>query len=419
MPQPETPSHTPTQKAETFLAFLLLSTIPAFVAGISTFAALWAVDKLRDSVWDAAAEQLPAVLSQLSPLLLCLAGGLIIGLWTRRCGFKLDTMHQVFGICRKEGGYHIPHLGKTLGLFFAPIVFGGAIGPEAGIAGFAAAGFTAVLDKTRIGGTGALSADTHPFRRAIRTLLDTDDEAQDSKEAKETLQELPLRKLWKVLLWILAAIFFVLGWACVSHVLGSAGEMPRFEGIDYATADWGAGIVALLLGYAFALFALAAQKVAASISSAIGPDPLKKALLAGLVLGGLACILPDLTFSGQDDIVDLIDTWQSWAPALLILVAFVKICMTKMCVALDWTGGEFFPTIFCGVALGYAVASLMGADPLLPVAVASGAAVGGWTRKPILSTAVLALCFSPIALPVVLAASWIAAELPHPQKKAA
>lgn len=396
MPQPETPSHTPTQKAETFLAFLLLSTIPAFVAGISTFAALWAVDKLRDSVWDAAAEQLPPVLSQLSPLLLCLAGGLIIGLWTRRCGFKLDTMHQVFGICRKEGGYHIPHLGKTLGLFFAPIVFGGAIGPEAGIAGFAAAGFTAVLDKTRIGGTGALSADTHPFRRAIRTLLDTDDEAQASKEAKETLQELPLRKLWKVLLWILAAIFFVLGWACVSHVLGSASEMPRFEGIDYATADWGAGIVALLLGYAFALFAL-----------------------AGLVLGGLACILPDLTFSGQDDIVDLIDTWQSWAPALLILVAFVKICMTKMCVALDWTGGEFFPTIFCGVALGYAVASLMGADPLLPVAVAAGAAVGGWTRKPILSTAVLALCFPPIALPVVLAASWIAAELPHPQKKAA
>ena len=276
-----------------------------------------------------------------------------------------------------------------------------------------------MLDKTRIGGTGALSADTHPFRRAIRTLLDTDNEAQASKEAKETLQELPLRKLWKVLLWILAAIFFVLGWACVSHALGSAGEMPRFEGIDYATADWGAGIVALLLGYAFALFALAAQKVAASISSAIGPDPLKKALLAGLVLGGLACILPDLTFSGQDDIVDLIDTWQSWAPALLILVAFVKICMTKMCVALDWTGGEFFPTIFCGVALGYAVASLMGADPLLPVAVASGAAVGGWTRKPILSTAVLALCFPPIALPVVLAASWIAAELPHPQKKAA
>lgn len=241
-------------------------------------------------------------------------------------------MHQVFGICRKEGGYHIPHLGKTLGLFFAPIVFGGAIGPEAGIAGFATAGFTAVLDKTRIGGTGAPSADTHPFRRAIRTLLDTDDEAQTSKEAKETLQELPLRKLWKVLLWILAAIFFVLGWACVSHVLGSAGEMPRFEGIDYATADWGAGSVALLLDYAFALFALAAQRMAASISSAVGPDPLKKALLAGLVLGGLACILPDLTLSGQDDIVDLIDTWQSWVPALLILVAFVKICMTKMCV---------------------------------------------------------------------------------------
>lgn len=40
MPQPETPSHTPTQKADTFLAFLLLSTIPAFVAGIGTFAAL-------------------------------------------------------------------------------------------------------------------------------------------------------------------------------------------------------------------------------------------------------------------------------------------------------------------------------------------------------------------------------------------
>jgi hypothetical protein len=418
MPQTDTPTHTPSQKAETFLAFLLLSTIPGFVAGIGTFAALWAVDKLRDTVWDAAAEQLPGVLSALSPLILCLAGGLVVGLWTRHCGFKLDTMHQVFALCKKEGGYHIPHLGRTLGLFFAPIVFGGAIGPEAGIAGFAAAGFTAVLDKTRIGGTGALSADTHPFRRAIRTLLDTDDEASASKEAKESLQELPLRKFWKVLLWILAAIFFVLGWASISRVLGSAGEMPRFDGIDYATANWGAGIVALALGYVFALFALASQKVAEAISSAIGPDPLKKTLLAGLVLGASACILPDLTFSGQDDIVDLIGTWQSWTPALLILVAFVKIFMTKMCVACDWTGGEFFPTIFCGVALGYAVALLMGADPLLPVALAAGAAVGGWTRKPILATAVLALCFPPITLPAVLAASWIAAKLPHPQRKA-
>lgn len=412
-------AHTPSQKTETFLAFLLLSTIPAFVAGVGTFAALWGVDKLRDTVWDAAQEALPAPISALSPLLLCLTGGLIIGLWTRHCGFKLDTMHTVFAICRRDGGYHIPHLGQTLGLFFAPIVFGGAIGPEAGIAGFAAAGFTAVLDKTRIGGTGALSADTHPFRRAIRTLLDTDDEASASKEAKKALSELPLRKLWKVLLWILAAICFVLGWMCISKLLGPAGEMPRFDTIDYASADWAAGIVALVLGYAFALFALASQKAAASISSAVGSDPLKKALLAGLVLGGCACMLPDLTFSGQDDIVDLIGSWQSWAPALLILVAFVKVFMTKMCVALGWTGGEFFPTIFCGVALGYAVAALMGADPLLPVALAAGAAVGGWTRKPILATAVLALCFPPITLPAVLAASWIAAKLPHPGKKAA
>ena len=56
-------------------------------------------------------------------------------------------------------------------------------------------------------------------------------------------------------------------------------------------------------------------------------------------------------------------------------------------------GGSFFPSIFAGVACGYGIAALTGADPMLAVTVVASAFLAGVTRKPLLSLAILVLCF--------------------------
>lgn len=85
----------------------------------------------------------------------------------------------------------------------------------------------------------------------------------------------------------------------------------------------------------------------------------------------------------------------------------LKLCLTQLCVEGDWVGGEFFPLIYCGVCLGYVLALVTGASPLVPVACASGALVGAATSRPILTTCVLALCFPPASLPVVALSAYV------------
>lgn len=412
------PAHSRLEKAEIVLALILLAAIPGFLTGAGTWLVLWLVDRLQTLIWQSTSS-LPPLAQMLSPLLLCLAGGIVVGLWTRHCGFELDTMHAVIAHCRKDGGYRIRNWGQTLGLFFAPIVFGGAVGPEAGVSGFAAAGLSSVLRRLRIGGAGALDGEGHPLADAVRALSAADDEDEASAEGRTRLQGLPHWKAAKTLLWALGGLSFAYGCLAVTKLLGPAGEMPRFDAVPYATADWAAGLLALAAGYAAALFGELSAKAAGKLSQRLGEDPLRRAVICGLVLGACACVSPLVLFSGQSGIGTLMETWSVWAPAALLVLVAAKLFLTKLCVSSFWVGGEFFPTIFCGVALGYAVALLMGAEPLLPIAMASAAIVGAWTRKPLLATAILALCFPPQTLPCVLVCSWIASKLPHPATKQA
>ncbi len=418
MPDSAHPAHSLPEKAEIVCSLILLAAVPGYVAGIGTWLVLWLVDRLQALIWDSAAAGLPPLARTLSPIALCLAGGIVVGLWTRHCGYELDTMASVIVHCRKEGGYRIRNWKQALGLFFAPIVFGGSVGPEAGISGFAAAAFSSVLRRIRIGGAGALDGEGHPLSDAVRALAEADDEDEAAQAGRTRLQELSHWKTAKALLWALAGLAFAYGCLTVTKLLGPAGEMPRFAAVPYATADWAAGLIALAAGYVAALFGDLCQKAAGKLSGALGADPLIRAVVCGLVLGVCACLMPLVLFSGQSGITSLMESWESWAPTALILLAACKLFLTKLCVASSWVGGEFFPTIFCGVALGYAIALLAGAEPLLPIALATSGIVAAWTRKPLLTTAVLALCFPPQTLPCVLVSSWIAAKLPHPASKA-
>jgi H+/Cl- antiporter ClcA len=128
-------------------------------------------------------------------------------------------------------------------------------------------------------------------------------------------------------------------------------------------------------------------------------------------MGAVACALPDVLFSGQSATYALSTSWQTAGAATLLATAVAKIVLSNVCVRSGWVGGEFFPLIFCGVAAGFALSAITGADPRLAVAVACAATVSGATGKWLLSTLVLALCFPPASLPAVAVAAYVAARL--------
>jgi H+/Cl- antiporter ClcA len=209
----------------------------------------------------------------------------------------------------------------------------------------------------------------------------------------------------------------VLGIMALAALLGPGSGLPRCEAIDYLASNWLVGILALAVGYLMVLLARGAGAAAKRLCGRMGI--VSRAVMCGAVLGVVAVFLPDVLFSGQAATGTLIDDWQTRGAIVLLATCAAKICLTQLCVQSGWVGGEFFPLIFCGMCAGYAIAAITGVDAMLPVAMATGAVVGGCTRKPVLTTCVLALCFPLVSLPVVALAAFVAAKIPVPSPKAA
>ena len=381
------------------LVLLLWALLAGVVVGAGCLATLKVVDLLQEVVWDGLAEALPQPLGAVAPVLFCTLGGVLVGVATSHTGFSLDTLGVVVGHCRTEGGYQVKSWPWALVLFALPIAFGGAVGPEAGVSGFTAALGTMAMHGMRRSGVAVARNTTHPLAAAWKALSPAaSDEGRRYARGP------------RILLWAVAAVGFVFGALGISRLFGPGAGFPRFDDIDYLglneSALW--ALLALPLGWALARLAAYAGKAAQLACGRMETVP--KAILCGVVLGLVALALPEVLFSGQSGTRDLLDGWQTMGAGVLLATCVAKLALTQLCEETGWVGGEFFPLIFCGVAAGYAVAAITGGNPMLAVALSTGALVGAATRKWLLTTCVLALCFPPVSLPVVALAAFLGAK---------
>lgn len=86
------------------------------------------------------------------PLVFCALGGLVIGLFQKRCGPYPQDMNTVMAEVKSTGRYDYRHMGASFGGALLPLLFGGSIGPEAGLTGVIAGLCTWVGDKMRFMG---------------------------------------------------------------------------------------------------------------------------------------------------------------------------------------------------------------------------------------------------------------------------
>ena len=119
-------------------------------------------------------------------------------------------------------------------------------------------------------------------------------------------------------------------------------------------------------------------------------------------------------FPGEAQSEYLIETWTTMGAFVLLATGLLKAFVTPMCLNMGWIGGNFFPSIFAGVAAGYGLAAITGADPMLMVTVTATAFLAGVIRKPLLVLAVLFLCFPVNGLLWMGLAAIIGAALPIP-----
>lgn len=418
------PLDTVAQKAEVGFGMVTLAIVAGFVIGLIVWAVFWASSALTELLWIDGRESLENALSQASipswwlPVAFCGIGGLVIGLWTRFFGGQPESLENVMASVKTTGGYQLERPGASIVGFLLPLVFGGSIGPEAGLTGIIAAACTRIGNSLKAAGirvkqitdvtvSAALSAVfASPFVGVVAA-------AEDSMPALDP-SDYEFRRKVKLVLYTASALGAIIGIALFTSVFGKESGVPHFNGVTPGANKLWWALPCILLGYLAALIYHASSTGFSKLDRRLGNHPVAKPLAAGLVLGVLAVPLPYVLFPGEAQSFELMHNWASVSGTVLIATGLLKCAVTPLCINFGWRGGHFFPVIFAGIALGYGIASVGGFEPMFCVAITTATLVAGVQRKALVAIAMLLLCFPVQSIPWIGIACLVGASLPLP-----
>lgn len=420
------PLDTTAQKAEVGFGMVALAIAVGFVIGLVVWAVFWASSALTELLWidgRASLESAPSkagIASWWLPVAFCGIGGLVIGLWTRFFGGQPESLENVMTSVKTTGGYQLEHPGASIVGFLLPLVFGGSIGPEAGLTGIIAAACTRIGNSLKAAGirvkqitdvtvSAALSAVfASPFVGVVAA-------AEDSMPALDP-SDYEFRRKVKLVLYTASALGAIIGIALFTSVFGKESGVPHFDGVTPGANKLWWTLPCILLGYLAVLIYHIASTGFAKLDARLGDHPVAKPFAASLILGILAVPLPYVLFPGEAQSFELMRNWASVSGAVLIATGLLKCAVTPLCINFGWRGGHFFPVIFAGVALGYGVASVGGFEPMFCVAITTATLVAGVQRKALVAIAMLLLCFPVQSIPWIGIACLVGASLPLPDR---
>lgn len=334
------------------------------------------------------------------------AGGILIGIWQRKYGDYPILLDGIMGIYRRDKNVPYDNLKVVFAAALMPLVFGASVGPEAGLAGIIAMLFCWVRDKYKSGivcilkngaegkNTGLLELIKNP----VCTYIGTDIAYGDNTYA------ISKKKRWAI--YLLAAAGGVLAFRLAGMVFAQGGiEIAKFEGFSYTSKEFIWFFPLVIFGILAGLFFLYSKKFFIYVYRPLQNKKILRAVITGLILGLAGRILPYTMFAGEEQMIDVVNNWQTWAVPLLFATGFVKIMLTNCCVYGGWRGGSFFPCLFSATVIGYGLCAYVPADQAFVILVFMAAFTAMSLGQPLI-VAVLCMLFSPLAamVPIILAA---------------
>lgn len=400
------------------LSMVVLACLVGFVVGVVVWGALSLSNLLIQLLW----HDLPAALpfdAPWLPLVLCPLGGLIIGMWTRAFRNAPASLETVMGEVRATGGYRLRGLGSSIVSFLLPLAFGGSIGPEAGLTGIIAAACTWIGNTLKRAGLKVKAVTDLTLSATLSAvfgapLLGIVMNAEEQPGAPSP-DDYSFRRPAKLLLYTAAAFGAFGGAAFIGGLLGDGAGLPRFSSIEVQGIAWLWTVPLALAGWALGLLFHASNRAFGSMAGRFRKDSLLPPLIAGVALGAVAVALPGVLFSGERQCRTIMEEWTAVSALALLAAGALKVVATPLCLNFGWRGGNFFPCIFAGVSFGYGIAALSGIDPMLCVTVVTTALVACMTRKPLLTLALLILCFPIDGILASGVAALVGSALPVPR----
>lgn len=411
-------------------AFVLVTVLLGAFAGAFTWAFFFLMNLGIGLLWEAVpswleAHGLPAVAY---PLAFCVLGGVAIGWFQKRCGPYPQDMNAVMAQVKATGRYEYDHMGASFAGALLPLLFGGSIGPEAGLTGVIAGLCTWVGDRLRFlrtelrdvtaAGTAAVVSAVFnaPLFGLVAPLAGRVDDSEGKPAAADADQTIPIPRARKAVIYLLAIAGALGAFALCGSIAGHGGGLPRFTEVAIGARELAWGIPIALLGAAAGWAFHGCGAAVGAVARRMGERPVLKAVLAGALLGAIGIGLPYAMFAGEAQTSQLAGEWMALGAPILIATGFAKVLATQACLGLGWRGGHFFPVIFAGVSIGYGCAALTGVDPTFALCACTAGLMGAVMRQPIMAALLLFLCFPVKAVFVLLAAAALGAAIPVPRR---
>ena len=401
--------------AEVAVAALLLG-IPV---GLIAWLFLYLMYALMTVVWKTLPSALGIDLSSSKSLLpfwfifaVTVVGALALALCERVAKVRVQTIMPVLAQVKKTGRYE--YRGRRTWRYFAsallPLVFGSAVGPEAGLANSLAAMCTWAGDKMKSLATccAACAAEGRiaGFADVRRALIGLG------------CRPYSFVRPQKVVLYSIAIAGGVTSYGLASSIAGGGLSLPRLPEIAWTPEGlarqfaWALPCAAagIVLGVVYCV----CDKACAWLGERLDRWPVRRNLLVALALSLLGSCIPYVMFSGEGDLDAVVANWRALGVGALLGMVLGRCILTPLCIRCGWKGGQFFPLIFMGVAAGYAVALAAGVDPVLCASFSSAAMLGAVMRKPVVAAATMLLVMPLETVPFLLVAAALGSVVPLP-----
>lgn len=378
------------------LYMVVLVLLLGAAAGGITWLFLRLVSIVTPLLW----ETLPAKFSwRWFPVVLCAAGGLLIGILHLILGEYPESLDTVLGKVKKQKAYDYRATGSILICAFLPLVLGASVGPEAGLAGLITALCYWVGNNIRFAGeakktyteVGVAVTLGMLFRVPLFGIFAVE---EDTAERGTVVP--PMKKTSKLLYYGLALAAGLGIYSLLGRAFGKGMEgFPTFEWSGIETKDYLAAILYCAIGIVMFLIYEFSEHAIRYLSDIL--PPVVRELTGGIVLGLMAVFMPMALFSGEEEMALMMKQYASYAPLFLILLAIVKLLLTSWCIRMGLRGGHFFPLIFACTSMGFGVSMLLfqdaGPHAAFACAVITACALGAQLKKPMAVVLLLLLCF--------------------------
>lgn len=386
---------------------ILYSVIIGGGAGLLTWSFLAVTSLTTRLLWDV----LPSALHvQYWTLLVCLVGGILVGLCQKYFGNYPRNMEQVME--EFKATKRIDYSSGFQSALTALIVlsFGASLGPEAALVGI-------------VGGLSTWAGDALKSRVKKKTIENEYKEIIIQYSVETTIGMIfraPLlgtttliedqhdSKLLKSIKTIVYAITTAAGFGI--FVLLSKIDNRQFTIADFGPATISVNevlalIPLILIGILLAQFYKWFGVMLHKLLKPLDHYKVIKAVIGGLVLGITGTILPLTMFSGEHELTELAVGWADKSIYLLLILGIVKLFLTEFCLSSGWRGGHIFPIIFAGVSVGFAMAALFPIDPVTSITVITTSLTSAVLKKPIVVVLLFIMIFPlKLLVPMILAA---------------